>query len=496
MDKHPEKNFKITTIIFYLFIIFIFWCGIVIFATNNWIYEFFGEVFFDAILFTLTSPTDGDAAETYKWQYLIQMGIVTLKALVFGIILIVLIVRQTKFSRMLSKIMAVVAVLVFVWSLFYTDSNYHVVRYFFDKNQLSTMIDDNYVKLEPTDITFPPQKRNLIFIMLESIENTYNNPEYFAEPLVPLLRELQAENIAFHKHYQVLGTSWSAAGLTAYLFGVPMAIPFGVQGRIMEHRKDFLPGAISMLELLEANDYQVILTKGHVSKFAGWDKLFGQHAPNSKVYDQTYFEENFPDLYASIPNKWEWGLPDAFIFENTKKILLERDESQPFFLVMVTVDTHITYENDVNLYATERKYGDYRDAFAQTDRIVYDFVRWVQQQDFYENTTIVLLGDHLLGPRVMGEVELPLQRTFKREIFNVVINPAISPEWDVTETRQIASFDFAPTMLESIGVILPQRRFGIGTSLLSAEPTLLERVGMDDYQNEMQKRSVLFHTFY
>ena len=37
----------------------------------------------------------------------------------------------------------------------------------------STFIDDNYVDPSSVNITFPEQKRNLIYIFLESMEMTY-----------------------------------------------------------------------------------------------------------------------------------------------------------------------------------------------------------------------------------------------------------------------------------------------------------------------------------
>lgn len=41
----------------------------------------------------------------------------------------------------------------------------------------STFIDDNYVEPSSVNITFPEQKRNLIYIFLESMEMTYADQE-------------------------------------------------------------------------------------------------------------------------------------------------------------------------------------------------------------------------------------------------------------------------------------------------------------------------------
>jgi len=54
----------------------------------------------------------------------------------------------------------------------------------------------------------------------------------------------------------------------------------------------------------------------------------------------------------------------------------------------------------------------------------------------------------------------------------------------------------APTILESIGVKLPERRFGIGSSLFSAQPTLLEKYSVEKYKAEINKRSKLYDSFH
>lgn len=493
MDKNRNKTLKKSQIIFILCIIFIFWAGLILLATANWIHKAFGEVFLDAVLFTISSPVDGDATKIYRGQALRLIGYQTLKALIFGVVLFLLAWRQTRFTKILDRIMMAVGVVVFIWALYSVNDRFEVIRYFTDKTQVSRMIDDNYVSVNVADAVFPEKKRNLIFIMLESVENSYNDPQYFPEPLMPHLAELQAENLSFHAHYQVLNTNWSAAGLTAYLFGLPLALPYGIEFNAMEFRKDFLPRAISVLELLEANGYQVILTKGHYASFAGWDKLFEQHAPNAKIYDQRYFRTNSPETYESIPHKWAWGLPDSFIYENTKEVLGELDPDQPFFLLLATVDTHVTYQYESNIYDPDRKFGDNRDTYAAADKLIYQFLQWLQQQPFYENTTVVLVGDHLQNMLQLGPVELPSHQSYKRKIYNVLLNPAISPDYPEASARAFASFDFAPTLLESIGVKLPQRKFGLGVSLFSTEPTLIERIGLHGYERDVFKRSELYN---
>ena len=50
---------------------------------------------------------------------------------------------------------------------------------------------------------------------------------------------------------------------------------------------------------------------------------------------------------------------------------------------------------------------------------VTEFVSWIQQQDFYENTTIVISGDHLTMDSDFCE---NIDPDYTRTVYNVIIN--------------------------------------------------------------------------
>ena len=59
---------------------------------------------------------------------------------------------------------------------------------------------------------------------------------------------------------------------------------------------------------------------------------------------------------------------------------------------MLTVDTH--FEDGYVCDECDDTFGDnqYANVMACSSRRVAEFVKWVQSQDFYENTTIVISG--------------------------------------------------------------------------------------------------------
>ena len=77
------------------------------------------------------------------------------------------------------------------------------------KNQTtsSSFIEDNYVDPNSVSLSFPEKKRNLIYIFLESMENTYSSEEYggaFSENTIPELTELSLENENFSGDQETL----------------------------------------------------------------------------------------------------------------------------------------------------------------------------------------------------------------------------------------------------------------------------------------------------
>ena len=65
-------------------------------------------------------------------------------------------------------------------------------------------------------------------------------------------------------------------------------------------------------------------------------------------------------------------------------------QDQPFNLSLLTADTHFEDGYVCELCGTE--YGDnqYANVLACSSNQVSEFVSWIQQQDFYDNTTIVI----------------------------------------------------------------------------------------------------------
>ena len=112
-----------------------------------------------------------------------------------------------------------------------------------------------------------------------------------------------------------------------------------------------------------------------------------------------------------------------------------------------------------------------------------DFVNWCKQQDFYEYTTIVLVGDH----KSMSTGFYEGIDENDRMVYYTYINP--EPECIPTNNRIVCTFDFYPTTVASLGIDFPGERLGLGTNLFSDEKTLCESYGIDDFFELVKRRS-------
>jgi phosphoglycerol transferase len=180
-----------------------------------------------------------------------------------------------------------------------------------------------------------------------------------------------------------------------------------------------------------------------------------------------------------------WGFEDEKLFAFAKERLSAlASAGKPFNLTMLTVDTH-----HVGGYVCEECTPSSSRTKCATvvscaDRQLAEFIAWCQEQDFYENTAIVITGDHpRMDTQLVKEVDY-----YDRTMYNCFINAAVEPQ-GATAGRTATSFDLFPTTLAALGFAIPGDRLGLGVNLFSDEATLAEQLGYDHLEAEISKFS-------
>lgn len=324
---------------------------------------------------------------------------------------------------------------------------------------------------------------------MESMETTYEDLEHggaFEESRIPELTELADNNLTFsfgnndNNGFLVPSMSgWTVAAIVGQTSGVPLNIP--IDGNDYISDKSFLPGTYSIGQILEKNGYQNELLIGSDAAFGGRKYYFEQHG-NFKIVDyNSAIENGWIDKDYHV---W-WGYEDIKLFEYAKNELTNLASSgQPFNFNMLTADTH--HIGGYPCSECEDLYGDrYSNVIRCSSKHVTELVQWIQEQPWYENTTIVLAGDHKsMDPDWFKDIE---SSGYNRKCYYAIVNSAVTPATQNSCT--ISTYDLFPTTLASLGVTFNSDRLGLGTNLYTETPTLVEKLGFKKFDKELTRHS-------
>lgn len=365
-------------------------------------------------------------------------------------------------------------------------------EYMVSINNDSSFIEDHYIDPTDVNITFPNEKRNLITIYLESMETTMMsevNGGAWGYPVIPELEKLALENINFSNTENLggmlpaVGTTWTVAGLVATTAGIPLRIPVGGNNYISDN---LLSGAVTLGDILHEEGYNSKFIFGSDAMYGGRYQYFTKHG-NYKIFDvATAIERD----YMTEEDKVFWGFEDENLFEWAKEELLDlASQEEPFNYGLLTVNTHFPdgwLENE----AEEAFPTQYENVHAHSSKQVASFIDWLQEQDFYENTTVVLVGDHLsMQPKEYYNARI--SDNFIRVVFNTFMNSAIDPKQE--KLREFTSLDIFPSILASIGAEIEGDALGLGVNLFSDKSSLAEKYGIERLNEELNKRSSFYN---
>lgn len=396
--------------------------------------------------------------------------------------------KKKDFQLLICKKM-VYAIIIFIMSVLFLFIELGLFEYIDNQINTTLFFEKNYIPNDIASLTFPEKKRNLIFIFLESMETSLISEENgggWDYTVISELEQLAKENINFSNTNKLGGavsvnnTTWTVAGMIAQTSGTPLKMNIG--SKAYAKSSSFLPGVYSLGDILEKEGYNLEVMFGSDSSYGGRKEYFQTHG-KYKVFDlNTAIEEG----KMTEDDKVWWGFDDDDLFAWAKEEILKLSkEDKPFNFTMLTADTHF-YNGYLSENVEDIFEDRYENIFAYSSKKTYEFVKWIQDQDFYDNTTIVIVGDHL-GMQTEFYNKHISNKNYPRTVYNVFINSVI--EEKNSKNRSFSTLDIFPTVLASMGVEVEGNRMGLGTNLFSGEKTLLEKMEYDALNKELSKRS-------
>ena len=402
----------------------------VLFFASYWALDTYGNFSGDELFFHLLVPLGGinNQSLTNLLTHVFIPGII------FGILITILIIKFIKEKRI------IINVILFFIITIYSFHNINIFTYVSDQINQSDFIKNYYVETKDIEVNFPKEKQNLIYIYLESMENTYSSKKYGGSQnknLIPNLTQLALNNTSFSNNEKLggalhlNGTAWTAAAMVGQTSGLPLKINTSSNGII--DLNNFFPNTKTLGDILKENGYKNYLLVGSDSNYGCRKQYFEQHG-SYQIYD----------LNTAIKNK----------------------------------------EMTTTLF---RSYKDqYSNVINCADTKISKFIDWIKQQEFYKNTTIIIVGDHL-----SMDTDYFKDENYQRTIYNVILNSKVDTQNN--KNREFSTLDMFPTAIASLGAEIKGNRLGLGTNLFSDRKTIIEEKGYSYVFKELNKRSTFYN---
>lgn len=460
----------------------------------DWVMKVFGDIELRTIIYQLRSPLKGTGRGIIR-KYFLCIGRTVLE--LFIVSMLYCLVKKAV-PDLTAIFMLFVLLAVEMISLYRQSYKAGISEYISQMSKCSRIYEEEYVRPSSVKITFPGEKKNLIYIYLESMEMTnasvnIGGAEEAAINLIPHLTRLALENISFSNTtdyggaQQMPGTGWTLAGILASTSGISFNLP--VDGNAMEMYSKFLPKLESLGDILEKNGYRNYFMCGSDAGFAGKNLFFRTHG-NYEIFDLIRARED-GTVSAKYHNGF-WGMEDCRLYEYAKDKLTEISrDSQPFNFTMLTVDTHHTdgflCEQCPHMYLQK-----YANVISCADKQIHGFLHWIQKQEWYKDTVVVITGDHL---SMVNDFYLKYFGRGLRTVYNCFMNTRYD-KTDVQEkSRDFWMADLFPSTLGALGAEIEGDQLGLGVNLFSHKRTLAEKMGIEKLSAELRKNSIFYKKF-
>ena len=271
------------------------------------------------------------------------------------------------------------------WNFFSSlvNNNYDKVNpyAYLPNEEINTALEQLYPKNVKSDILIKDtiKKPNVLFIIWESFTEKVVDKEHNGVEITPNFNKLKNEGVYFSNTYAT--GDRTDKGLIAVLSGYP-AQP--TKSIIKEPKKTAnLP---ILTKNFQREGYRTSFYYGGETEFANI-KSYLYSADFERIVDLNDFPE---ELHVT-----KWGVHDEEIF---KKFLSEHSykKKEPFFETILTLSSHEPFDVPMD---TARIIGDseeelYLNSLYYTDRELGRFVESAKKQEWWEQTLVVIIGDH------------------------------------------------------------------------------------------------------
>jgi len=309
--------------------------------------------------------------------------------------------------------------------------------------------------------------RNLIVVSMESLQNFVINNDMNGHEITPFLNSLTKDNDTYYfsnfYHQTGLGkTSDSEFIVENSLFGLGRGAVFFTHGGNTYN---------SMAERLGENGYFTNVMHPNNKSFWNRDMMY-QSLKINKFYDiDSYTVEEGQAV--------NWGMKDVPFLEQSAALM--KDMPQPFYSRLITLTNHYPFTldpEDIMIPEYDSNSGTlnrYFQTVRYMDEALKDFFQQLKDQGVYDNSIIVMYGDHYgisenhnkAMAQYLGKDQItPMDNAMLQEVPLFIHIPGAGDGKEMTEIS--GQMDLRPTILHLLGVET-SKDMQMGADLFSPE---------------------------
>ncbi|REK59459.1 MAG: phosphoglycerol transferase [Thermobacillus sp.] len=305
--------------------------------------------------------------------------------------------------------------------------------------------------------------KNVIMIQVEALQSFVIGREWNGQPVTPRLNELLGESVYFERFYhQTAQGRTSDAEFAAQCSLHPLASG-SVYIRHADRAYDCLPG------MLKEAGYATAAFHAYDGGF--WNR--------NVMYDRIGFDAFYSKKHFVLDEPLGWSLGDrSFLRQSAERI--ERLK-QPFYAFLVTLSSHHPYALPASAGSFDAGefegtiFGDYLAAVHYADAALGEFVDRLKASGLWDDSIVVIYGDHDNSIAEWPQYEQFLGRPLKpaerlllmREVPLILHLPDGAMGGEV-RSEPGGQLDIAPTILHLLGM-------DTGSRVMAGLPLLADR---------------------
>ncbi|WP_088815332.1 MULTISPECIES: LTA synthase family protein [Listeria] len=307
--------------------------------------------------------------------------------------------------------------------------------------------------------------KNVIYIHLESFQQFLINYKLNGEEVTPFINSFfKDENtLSFTNFFHQTGQGKTADAemmLENSLYGLSQGSAFTTKG---SNTFQSAPG------ILANYGYDSAVFHGNYKSFWNRDEVY-KHFGYNHFFDASYYDMNENDVS-------NYGLKDKPFFKESEPYI--ETLKQPFYAKFITLTNHFPYPiNEDEASIAPATTGDSSvDTYFQTarylDESVKSFVTYLKETGLYDNSVIVMYGDHYgisdnhasAMTQILGKDYNSFENAQAQRVPFMVHVPGVKGG---VQTQYGGEIDVLPTMLHLLGIDTKDY-LQMGTDLLSKD---------------------------